>query len=81
VASLSGLADWAGCARCANPSVGIEAGGDGGVEGGVGSVRGGFCQAVFDRVEVDIVHVRRVIGLVADGVFPDAPLPDAALAF
>ncbi len=51
------------------------------MEGGVGSVRGGFCQAVFGRVEVDIVHVRRVIGLVADGVFPEAPLPDAALAF
>lgn len=37
--------------------------------------------AVFDRVEVDVVHMGGVIGIVADGVFPEAALPDAAFGF
>lgn len=35
--------------------------------------------AVLDWVEVDIIHVRGEILVVADRVFPEAPLPDAAL--
>ncbi len=37
--------------------------------------------AVFDRVEVDVVHVGGVVGIVADGMFPEAALPDAAFGF
>lgn len=33
---------------------------------------------MLDRVEVDIIHVRREILVVADRVLPEAPLPDAA---
>lgn len=36
-------------------------------------------EAVFDRIEVDVVHVGGVVGFVADGVFPEAVLPDAAV--
>jgi len=33
-------------------------------------------EAMFDRIEMHIIHVRRVIGIVADLVFPEAALPD-----
>jgi hypothetical protein len=35
--------------------------------------------AVFDGIEMNIVHVRSEILVVADAVLPEAPLPDAAL--
>lgn len=34
-----------------------------------------------DRIEVDVIHMRGVILLVADGVFPIAALPDAGFTF
>ena len=37
--------------------------------------------AVFDRVVMDVIHVSRKIFVVANGVFPEAPLPYAAFAF
>jgi hypothetical protein len=36
--------------------------------------------AVFHGVVVDVVHVSGQVGRIADRVFPEAPLPDAALA-
>ncbi len=36
---------------------------------------------MFDRVEVDVVHVGRIVVVVADGVLPESPLPDAAFGF
>lgn len=35
---------------------------------------------VLDRVEMHVVHVARVIPVIADRVLPEPPLPDAALA-
>jgi hypothetical protein len=37
--------------------------------------------AMLYRIEVKVVHVPRKIALVAQRMFPVAPLPDAALAF
>ncbi|MNR53398.1 hypothetical protein D3C85_1734080 [compost metagenome] len=37
------------------------------------------CMAVFHRVEVHVIHVAAKVLVVADAVFPVAPLPDAAL--
>src|SRR3970040_2098578 len=48
---------------------------------GVRPIRGAAHMAVFDRVEVDVVHVSLPIILIAQGVVPEAALPDAALAF
>src|SRR6202047_1304740 len=36
---------------------------------------------MFYRVDMDIIHMTRQILLVADGMLPIAPLPDAAFAF
>jgi hypothetical protein len=38
-------------------------------------------KTVFNRIVVDVVDVALEIGVVADGVFPIAPLPNAFLAF
>ena len=35
---------------------------------------------VLDRIEVQVIHVVGVVPFIADGVFPEAPLPDASLA-
>ena len=35
--------------------------------------------AVPDWIEMNIIHVCREVGIVADGMFPEPPLPDAAL--
>ena len=35
---------------------------------------------MFDRIEVDVIHVRRVVLVVANGVLPEASLPDPAFA-
>lgn len=59
----------------------VGAAGDGVVEGGVGPDGWGGGVAVFDRVEVDVIHVGGVVRAVADGVFPEAALPDAAFGF
>lgn len=37
--------------------------------------------AVLDRVDVDVIHVTGEVVFTADQVFPEAALPDAALAF
>ena len=36
--------------------------------------------AVSYRIEVDVIHVPGEVGVVADGVFPETPLPDTAFA-
>ena len=36
---------------------------------------------MLDRVDMDIIHVTREIVVIANGMFPIAPLPDAAFAF
>jgi hypothetical protein len=36
---------------------------------------------MLDRVDMDIIHMTGKIVLVADGMLPIAPLPDAAFAF
>jgi hypothetical protein len=36
-------------------------------------------ETVFHRVEMRVIHVAGVIPLIADRMFPEAPLPDAAL--
>jgi hypothetical protein len=51
------------------------------MERGIRPIRGAAHMPVPDRVEVDVVHVSLPIGLIAQGVFPEATLPDAALAF
>ena len=38
-------------------------------------------QSMFDWVDVDVIEVRLEISLVANGVFPESPLPDALFAF
>lgn len=43
-------------------------------------VRDMFDQAVFDGIEMNVIHVRGIVAFIAHGVFPDAALPDAALA-
>ena len=48
---------------------------------GIWPIRGAAHVPVFDWVEVDVVHVSLPIGLIAQGMFPEAALPDAALAF
>ena len=54
--------------------------GDGPVKGGAGP-SGSVCdEAVLDGVEVDVTDVGGMIVLVADGVFPEASLPDTSLA-
>ena len=35
---------------------------------------------MLDRIIMDIIHVRRKIMIVPDGMFPETPLPDGALA-
>ena len=37
-----------------------------------------FDQAVFHGVDVAIFDVARIIGVIADQVLPESPLPDAA---
>ncbi len=49
--------------------------------GRVGPVGGMGNQAVFDGIEVYVVHMGRKIEFVASHVFPEAALPDAALVF
>jgi len=41
----------------------------------------GFSVAVFDGVEVNVIGVLLEIVLVANHVFPESALPDAAFAF
>jgi hypothetical protein len=36
---------------------------------------------MLDRVEMDVIHVSRVIAIIADRVFPVATLPNAERAF
>ena len=38
-------------------------------------------QPVLDRVDVDVVDMTSEVVLVANGVLPIAPLPDAAFSF
>ena len=77
----------AGCARpshrprCAGwPIGGIEALFHAAVERLILPVRDMFDQAVFDGIEMNVIHVRGIVAFIAHGVFPDAALPDAALA-
>jgi len=42
---------------------------------------GGFCEAVLDGVEVDVIHVGSVVVVVADSVLPEATLLDGSFAF
>ena len=37
-------------------------------------------QAVFDRVEMDVIHVSGIVFFIPDRVFPIAALPNAAFA-
>ncbi len=53
---------------------------DGLVEGGIGPFGGVADEAVFHRVEMNVVEMGGVIFVVADRVFPEAPLPEAAFA-
>ncbi len=43
-------------------------------------VRGVGDEAVFHRVEMNVVHMEGVILVIADGVFPETALPDGAFA-
>lgn len=43
-------------------------------------VRGAGAVTMFDGVVVDVIDVVVQIAFVADRVFPEAPLPDAAFA-
>ena len=38
-------------------------------------------EAVLDGIEMDVIHVTLQVVIVANGVLPIAPLPDALLAF
>jgi hypothetical protein len=38
-------------------------------------------EPVLDRVDMDVIHMTREIVLIANGMFPIAPLPDATFAF
>ncbi len=40
-----------------------------------------FHETVFDRVPMNIVGMRNKIGVVADLVFPESPLPESEFAF
>ena len=64
----------------ATPVEDIKAIADVAVEGGEGPEVGAGDVFVFDRIVGDVVEVVVVIGFVADEVFPEAGLPDAAAA-
>ena len=53
---------------------------DAAMERGIRPVHRMIDKPVPDRVEVDMVHVSGIVPLVADRMFPEAKLPDAALA-
>ena len=38
-------------------------------------------EAVLRGVEVNVIHMRSIIAIVPDRMFPEPPLPDATLAF
>ena len=74
---------WRGyCAAVADaePVGWINAAGDPFLEGGMRSEMRAGDEAVFYGVVVDVIEVFAPIGFVLDGVFPEAFLPDAAVA-
>ena len=57
----------------------VKPGGDAAMERSVGPVGDIGHQAVFYRIEMNIVDMRTVIAVVANCVFPEASLPDTPL--
>jgi len=50
------------------------------VERGVRPIRHTFYQAVFDRIEMNVIHVVLKIHVIGDGVLPITPLPQRVFA-
>lgn len=67
-------------ARRRRPSIPPGTGRDAPTKGGMRPFRRVFAETVLHWIEVNVVHMRRQIPLVADRVLPISPLPDAALA-
>ncbi len=44
-------------------------------------MRGAVREAMFYRVEMDVIQVGGIAAFIANGVFPEATLPDAPFAF
>ena len=68
------------CLHAAGPISGIYALLNKAVKGGIGPIGHSCHMAVLDRVEVQVIHMRAKVRLIADAVFPVTPLPDATLA-
>jgi hypothetical protein len=64
----------------ADPIKRIEAAFGARPEGRVRPLRRRRNEAVLDGIEMDVIHVRGTVRVVADGVLPKAALPDAAFA-
>jgi hypothetical protein len=76
---LAGLFGRQGGFHWPEPVLGIQAAPDAGFEGRMRPVGHMRDVLMFHRIEVDIVHMRSEILVVADGMLPEPPLPDAAL--
>src|ERR1700694_5734250 len=47
----------------------------------IGPIAGSRHEPMLDRVDMDVIHMTREIVLIANGMLPIAPLPDATFAF
>src|SRR5271170_6867837 len=63
----------------AEPTGWVEPGGDAAAKAGERPIARVSGEAVLHRIEVDVVHVRRVVAILANRMLPVAALPDATL--
>ena len=46
----------------------------------MGPITHSLDQAVFDRIEMDVVDIPREVAVISDGVLPKSPLPKREIA-
>jgi len=67
--------------RCLRrPSRGVKAGCRASVKGRIRPLADPLGMPVFHWVVVNVIHMPRIVAVVSNGVLPESPLPDAALA-